>query len=65
MYTIEYADEVREDLKGLPAKIRREILERVSEQLSHEPTRQTRNRKPLPGFQPSWEYGEPVWLADP
>jgi mRNA-degrading endonuclease RelE of RelBE toxin-antitoxin system len=48
-------------LKGLQAGQRKQILNRIERQLTHEPTRQTRNRKPLAGLVPPWEYVEPVW----
>ena len=61
MYQIAYVESIADDLKGLQAGQRRQILNRIEQQLIHEPTRQTRNRKPLAGLVPPWEYVEPVW----
>ena len=38
-----------------------EILDRIEVQLSHEPTRPTRNRKIIPGLVPPWDHLEPTW----
>lgn len=61
MFTIEYAKEVAEDLKGIRAYERTQILDSIDEQLIHEPTVETQKRKILVGLVPPWEYVEPVW----
>ena len=61
MYTIEYAEGVADDLAGLRVYRRAQILDALEDQLAHEPTRQTRNRKPLIGLIPLWEHEELVW----
>jgi mRNA-degrading endonuclease RelE of RelBE toxin-antitoxin system len=61
MYKLDYAESVADDLAGIRADRRREILKRIETQLTHEPTRQTRNRKILVGLVPPWEHEEPVW----
>lgn len=61
MYRIEYAEGVTDDLANLRAYDRKHILDRLEKQLKDEPTKKTRNRKPLPGLIPPWEYLEPVW----
>ncbi|HEV8718135.1 MAG TPA: type II toxin-antitoxin system RelE/ParE family toxin [Candidatus Binatia bacterium] len=61
MYRIEYAEGVADDLANLRAYDRKHILDRLEKQLKDEPTKKTRNRKPLPGLIPPWEYLEPVW----
>jgi mRNA-degrading endonuclease RelE of RelBE toxin-antitoxin system len=61
MYTIEYTDEVSDDLADLPAHERKRILDKIDEQLIYEPTVETRNRKRLWGLNPPWEHVEPVW----
>jgi mRNA-degrading endonuclease RelE of RelBE toxin-antitoxin system len=61
MYQITYVESFADDLKSLQAGQRKQILDRIERQLTHEPTRQTRNRKPLAGLVPPWEYVEPVW----
>ncbi len=60
-YTIEYAEGVEDDLAVLRAFERKHVLDRIDKQLSYEPTRETRNRKILPGLIPPWENVEPVW----
>jgi mRNA-degrading endonuclease RelE of RelBE toxin-antitoxin system len=60
-YNITYAEGVVEDLKQLNAGRRKQILDRIEVQLTHEPTRQTRNRKIIAGLVPPWEYVEPFW----
>lgn len=61
MYRIEYAEGITEDLVVLRAYERKQILDRLEKQLRYEPTKRTKNRKPLPGLIPPWEYIEPVW----
>ena len=61
MYRIEYAEGVAGDLASLRPYDRQQILDQLEEQLKYEPTKKTRNRKPLPGLIPPWEYIEPVW----
>ena len=61
MYEIEYSANVAEDLRDLRAYDRSTILDKIEEQLRHEPTVETRNRKQLPGFVPPWEQNQPVW----
>ena len=61
MFTIEYAEGVADDLAGLRAFDRNQILDRIEEQLSHQPTQETRNRKPLVGLIPPWDHVPPIW----
>jgi mRNA-degrading endonuclease RelE of RelBE toxin-antitoxin system len=61
MYEIEYAEDVVDDLANLRAYQRKQILDRIEVQLTHQPTQQTRNKKILVGLIPPWEYVEPVW----
>ena len=61
MYQITYVESIADDLKRLQAGQRKQILNRIERQLTRQPTRQTRNRKPLAGLVPPWEYVEPVW----
>jgi mRNA-degrading endonuclease RelE of RelBE toxin-antitoxin system len=61
MYRIVYAQSVATDLAALRARVRARILDSIEEQLAHEPTRQTRNRKVITGLVPPWEHEEPVW----
>ena len=61
MYRVEYAEDITDDLAGLRAYDRKRILDRLEKQLRYEPTNKTKNRKPLRGLIPPWEYIEPVW----
>jgi len=61
MYEIEYAEGVVDDLVDLRVYQRKQILEHIEVQLTHQPTQQTRNKKILVGLIPPWEYVEPVW----
>ncbi len=61
MFTIQYAEGVYVDLKELSAKERATILDNMDEQLQHEPNKETRNKKMMPGLKPPWEYEEPLW----
>ena len=55
-YTIEFAESVKQHLRLLPASQRVLIVETIEEQLSHEPLKETRNRKPLrPNPLAPWE----------
>lgn len=61
MFTVVYAKEVANDLRSMQAYERTQILDSIDEQLTHEPTVETRKRKILVGLIPPWEYIEPVW----
>jgi mRNA-degrading endonuclease RelE of RelBE toxin-antitoxin system len=61
MFTIEYAEGVAEDLAGFTAYVQKQILDRIDEQLSHQPTQETRNKKIVEGLVPPWEHEIPVW----
>jgi mRNA-degrading endonuclease RelE of RelBE toxin-antitoxin system len=38
-----------------------DALDRIEDQLCHQPTKPTRNRKVLVGLVPPWEHEPPVW----
>ena len=61
VFTISYVESVTEDLAGIRAFERRLLLDRIEQQLSHEPNRATKNRKILSGLTPPWEHIPPVW----
>lgn len=61
MFIIEYAEGVAEDMVVLRAFERTELLDRIEEQLRHQPTQETRNKKMLPGLRPPWDAVLPVW----
>lgn len=46
MYTIEYAVGVTEDLADVRAYDRKNVLDRIEEQLLHLPRQETRNKSP-------------------
>jgi mRNA-degrading endonuclease RelE of RelBE toxin-antitoxin system len=55
-YTIEYALEVEEHLRSLTVRQRTIVLEAIDTQLTHDPTVETRNRKPMrPNPLAPWE----------
>ncbi len=55
-YTVEFAESVGEQLRGLTVRQRTMIFEAIEAQLEHEPLRETRNRKPVrPNPLASWE----------
>ena len=55
-YRIEYSPQSADHLQALPAQQKAEILDKVDEQLVHEPTVETRNRKPMrPNPLAPWE----------
>jgi mRNA-degrading endonuclease RelE of RelBE toxin-antitoxin system len=61
MYDIDYAAGVAEDLAALRAFERARILDEIEEQLTEQPTQETRNKKLLPGLKPPWDQELPVW----
>ena len=61
MFTISYAESIAEDLAAIRAFERRQLLDQIEQQLSYEPTCETRNRKMLRGLTPPWEHVPPVW----
>ena len=61
MFVIQFAEGVASDLAGLRAADRATVLDRIDEQLTHQPDVATRNRKPLPGLVPPWDHVPPIW----
>ena len=61
MFLIEYAEGVADDLASMRPFDRKQILDRIEEQLTHQPTMKTRNKKILVGLTPPWEHQPPVW----
>jgi mRNA-degrading endonuclease RelE of RelBE toxin-antitoxin system len=61
MFSISYAEGVADDLAKMRPFDRRRLLDRIEEQLRHQPTAETRNKKQLPGLIPPWEHEPPVW----
>jgi mRNA-degrading endonuclease RelE of RelBE toxin-antitoxin system len=48
-------------LQAIKPFYRRRIVDSIDQQLMHEPTVETRNRKVLTGLEPDFEHDEPVW----
>ena len=62
MYTIEYTNKtVIDNLKNLRRYERKQILNRIDQQLQFEPTKVTKHRKPIFGLIPPWDHMEPIW----
>lgn len=61
MFFVDYATGVAQDLAALRAFDRTRILDEIEEQLTDQPTRETRNKKLLPGLKPPWDQELPVW----
>ena|ERR1017187_2355274 len=61
MFIIEFSESVALDLADLRAFDRKQILDQIDSHLTHEPTRQTRNKKQLRALIPPWEHVGPVW----
>jgi mRNA-degrading endonuclease RelE of RelBE toxin-antitoxin system len=57
VFIISYA----EDLTTFRAYDRKQLLDQIEQQLSHEPTHETRNKKMLRGLTPPWEHVQPIW----
>jgi mRNA-degrading endonuclease RelE of RelBE toxin-antitoxin system len=56
-YRIEYSPEAETHLRALTARQRSTVLDIVEEQLAHEPTVETRKRKPMrPNPVAPWEF---------
>jgi mRNA-degrading endonuclease RelE of RelBE toxin-antitoxin system len=61
MFTIEFSEMVADHLGELRAFDRKQILDQIDTQLTHQPTGATRNKKRLVGLVPPWEHEGPVW----
>ncbi|MGE0606097.1 MAG: type II toxin-antitoxin system RelE/ParE family toxin [Pirellulales bacterium] len=61
MYTIEFSLAAADEINSLRAFERTEVLAKIDEQLAHQPTQATRNKKLLPGLSPAWFHVPPIW----
>lgn len=61
MYDIQVARGAERELKKLSAFYRNAIIDAVERNLTHEPTRTSRNRKMLIGLIPPWTAEPPIW----
>ena len=46
-YRIQYSPEAEDHLRSLTARQRSTVLDSIDQQLTHQPTTETRNRKPM------------------
>jgi mRNA-degrading endonuclease RelE of RelBE toxin-antitoxin system len=60
-YAIEIRDVAYDELQAVKPFYRKRILDAIDQQLQHEPTVETKNRKELSGLQPNFEHDPPVW----
>jgi len=60
-HTIEITEIANRDLEGIKRFYRQQIIDAMKQQLAHEPTSGTRNRKMLIEFHPDFEHEPPVW----
>jgi mRNA-degrading endonuclease RelE of RelBE toxin-antitoxin system len=61
MFEIVFAESVADDLRPLGAFDRRTIVDRIDEQLKHNPATVTRAKKTIMGLRPPWQFEEPIW----
>src|ERR1700737_2485805 len=61
MFEIEYGANVAEMLQAFRAFERKQILDKIEEQLRNEPAKPTKNKKILAGLKAPWEHQEPMW----
>ena len=61
MHEIEFSEVVLRDLSALRAFDRKRVLDGIEEQLSREPSKESRHRKILRGLLPSFEAILPIW----
>jgi len=61
VFEIVFSAEVEDDLRRIPVYHRNRILDHIDEQLGHQPTVSTKNRKLLLNALPPWEAGSFVW----
>ena len=56
-YRIEYSPDVEDHLRALTTRQQRIVIDAVAEHLAHQPTIETRNRKPMrPNPLAPWEF---------
>lgn len=62
VYSIEFAESVKEKLRALSARQRVLVIEAIEKQLTYEPLKEARNRKPLrPNPIAPWELRVENW----
>jgi mRNA-degrading endonuclease RelE of RelBE toxin-antitoxin system len=60
-FAVEIVPSALDELKGMKVFYRRRIADAIDEQLSHQPTVATRNRKVLPVADASFAFEPPLW----
>ena len=60
-YEIEITDLAVEELKDIRVYDRRRVADAIRNQLTHQPTVATRNRKQLDAAVPEFEHTPPIW----
>lgn len=60
-FSIQITDIAYDELRTIKSFYRRQIVDAIDEQLAHEPTTETKNRKILMGIRPDFEHEPPVW----
>ncbi len=61
MFDIQLSTGVWNDLKPLPVRDQRIILDAIEEQLTHQPTTRTKKRNILLNLVPPWQNVPPIW----
>lgn len=60
-FAIEIVPSALDELKRIKAFYRQQIRNAINQQLTNQPTVETRNRKRLPGAKPDFEHVLPLW----
>jgi mRNA-degrading endonuclease RelE of RelBE toxin-antitoxin system len=60
-YTVRLTGQASQDLKALRTFDQRRITDAIKQQLQHQPTEATKNRKCLEGVEPEFDFEPPLW----
>jgi mRNA-degrading endonuclease RelE of RelBE toxin-antitoxin system len=61
-YEIEIAESAANELEAFKAFIRRRLVREIQDQLSHQPAKETQNKKRLPAIlEAGFEFVPPLW----
>lgn len=60
-YAIDIVASALDELKRIKPFYRQQIRNAIKQQLTHEPSAETRNRKRLSGAKPDFEHVAPLW----
>ena len=61
MFEDRFAEGVEDDLRKIRIYYRNQIFDAIEEQLVHEPSVRTKNRKLLENLIPPWQRVAPIW----